>query len=58
MGSDGRCFQYANIPVIVCGPGNPNLAHSVDERLDISEYLKGIEVIANLIYHWTSISRF
>jgi acetylornithine deacetylase len=58
MGSDGRCFQYANIPVIVCGPGNPNQAHSVDERLDISEYLKGIEVIANLIYHWTSISRF
>lgn len=57
MGSDGRSFQYADIPVVILGPGDPARAHTIDEYLKISEYLAGIEVIANLLVEWTSLRK-
>jgi acetylornithine deacetylase len=56
-GCDGRHLQYAGIPVIVCGPGTAVWAHAVDEQLEVSEYLKAIELVANLIVAWTDNPR-
>ncbi len=56
-GCDGRHFQYAGIPVIVWGPGDPKWAHATDEQMDVQEYLKGIEVMANFIAEWTNTKK-
>lgn len=39
------------IPVVTYGPGDPHLAHTVDERVSISQYLKGIEVLKSVMAH-------
>ena len=40
-----------NIPVVTYGPGDPHSSHTVDERVYIREYLTGIEIFKNTIYH-------
>jgi succinyl-diaminopimelate desuccinylase len=35
--SDARYFAEAGIPVVVCGPGDIRLAHTVQEHIEISE---------------------
>lgn len=40
-----------NIPVVTYGPGDPHASHTLDERVSMSEYLRGIEVIKNTLHH-------
>ena len=40
-----------NIPVVTYGPGDPHQAHTIDEKVSIEEYLKGIEVLKKSLQH-------
>ena len=39
------------IPVVTYGPGNPHEAHTINEKVSVSEYLKGIEIIKSTLHH-------
>ena len=39
------------IPVVTYGPGDPHEAHTIDEKVSIEEYLKGIEIIKSTLQH-------
>ena len=39
------------IPVITYGPGDPHEAHTIDEKVSIEEYLRGIEIIKKSLQH-------
>lgn len=34
-----------DIPVVTYGPGDPHQAHTIDEKVSVDEYLRGIEVL-------------
>lgn len=40
-----------NVPVVTYGPGDPHASHTLDERVSMNEYLRGIEVIRNTLQH-------
>ncbi|MCA2003989.1 MAG: M20/M25/M40 family metallo-hydrolase [Candidatus Nitrosotenuis sp.] len=40
-----------NVPVVTYGPGDPHASHTIDERVSMSEFLRGIEVIKNTLHH-------
>ncbi|MBA3749745.1 MAG: M20/M25/M40 family metallo-hydrolase [Nitrosopumilus sp.] len=40
-----------NIPVVTYGPGDPHSSHTIDERVFLPEYLTGIEIYKNAIFH-------
>ena len=40
-----------SIPVVTYGPGDPHAAHTIDEKISIDEYLRGIEVLKRAIQH-------
>jgi len=39
------------IPVITYGPGDPHASHTVDERVNIAEYVASIEVYERALFH-------
>ena len=39
------------IPVVTYGPGDPHEAHTIDEKISIDEYLRGIEILKKALYH-------
>ena len=39
------------IPVVTYGPGDPHEAHTIDEKVSIEEYLKGIEIFKATLQH-------
>jgi len=52
-GSDLRLFtNYAKIPTVLYGPGDVQLAHAVNEYVQIEHIMSAVEVIANLIVSW------
>lgn len=40
-----------SIPVVTYGPGDPHEAHTIDEKVSIEEYLKGIEILKRAMVH-------
>lgn len=40
-----------NVPVVTYGPGDPHASHTIDEKVSMSEFLRGIEVIKNTLHH-------
>ena len=40
-----------NIPVVTYGPGDPHLAHTIDEKVSVEEYLRGIEILKKTLEH-------
>ena len=40
-----------DIPVVTYGPGNPHEAHTIDEKVSIDEYLRGIEILKKTLAH-------
>ena len=40
-----------SIPVVTYGPGDPHAAHTIDEKISIDEFLRGIEVLKRTIQH-------
>ncbi len=39
------------IPVVTYGPGDPHEAHTIDEKVSIEEYLRGIEILKKTLNH-------
>jgi len=39
------------IPVVTYGPGDPHASHTIDEKVSIDEYLRGIEVLKKTLQH-------
>ncbi len=39
------------IPVVTYGPGDPHQAHTIDEKVSIDEFLRGIEVLKKTLHH-------
>ena len=46
-----------NIPVVTYGPGDPHEAHTIDEKVSIEEYLKGIEILKKITTAFKKTSR-
>ncbi|MFB3151944.1 MAG: M20/M25/M40 family metallo-hydrolase [Nitrosopumilaceae archaeon] len=40
-----------NIPVVTYGPGDPHASHSIDEKVSMEEYLRGIEILKRTLHH-------
>ena len=40
------------IPVVIYGPGDMGRGHSIDEYININEYIESIKVIAAALYEW------
>ena len=40
-----------NIPVVTYGPGDPHQAHTIDEKVSVEEYLRGIEILKKTLEH-------
>ena len=40
-----------DIPVVTYGPGDPHEAHTINEKVSIEEYLRGIEVLKKTLHH-------
>jgi len=47
--TDGPHFASMGMPVVIFGPGKPNLAHQPDEYIDINDLEKGVEYYKNII---------
>ncbi len=39
------------IPVVTYGPGDPHEAHTINEKVSIDEYLRGIEILKKTLQH-------
>jgi succinyl-diaminopimelate desuccinylase len=47
--TDGPHFASLGAPVVIFGPGNPQLAHKLDEYIDIEDVEKAVEYYKNII---------
>jgi LysW-gamma-L-lysine carboxypeptidase len=43
--------NHLKIPVVTYGPGDPHEAHTIDEKVSIDEYLRGIEILKKMLQH-------
>lgn len=52
--TDGSVLQkyYGNVPTIILGPGQPEMAHKTDEYCYISNILKAVTIYKNIIQNW------
>jgi acetylornithine deacetylase len=57
-GCDARhLHNHADIPTLIFGPGDLQYAHSIDEHVDLDEYIQAIKILALTVYDWTSQKR-
>jgi acetylornithine deacetylase len=57
-GCDARhLHNRAGIPTVIFGPGDLQYAHSIDEQINLEEYIQAIKVLAMTVYEWTSQHR-
>lgn len=47
--TDGPHFTQLGAPIIIFGPGKPQMCHKPDEYIDISDLEKGVEYYKNII---------
>lgn len=47
--TDGPCFAFLGAPVVIFGPGDPEVCHKVDEHIEISDVEKAAEHYKNII---------
>jgi len=47
--TDGPCFESLKAPIIIFGPGKPELCHKPDEYIEISDLEKAVEHYKNII---------
>ena len=47
--TDGPYFASLGAPVIIFGPGKPEVCHKPDEYIEISDVEKAVEYYANII---------
>ena len=40
-----------NIPVVTYGPGDPHASHTIDEKVSMDEFIRGIEVFKKTLQH-------
>ena len=52
--TDGPHFASLGVPVVIFGPGKPQLAHKPDEYIDLSDLKKGVEYYKNIILKFLS----
>jgi succinyl-diaminopimelate desuccinylase len=52
--TDGPHFASLGAPVVIFGPGKPQLAHKPDEYIDISDVEKAVEYYKNIILKFLS----
>jgi succinyl-diaminopimelate desuccinylase len=52
--TDGPYFASLDAPVVIFGPGKPQLAHKADEYIDISDVEKAVEYYKNIILKFLS----
>lgn len=50
--SDVGWLYNAGIPSVCYGPGNPDVAHQIDEYVDLDNVIACAEVIGNFLYMW------
>ena len=43
--------NQCGIPVVTYGPGDPHQAHTIDEKVSVDEYLRGIEILKKTLQH-------
>lgn len=56
--SDGSILQPpTGVPTLLCGPGDPNLAHQTNERVQVSELVRAARFFAELPGHVFGRSR-
>jgi len=51
----GNAFK---IPVVTYGPGDPHTSHSIDENINIQEYVTGIEVYKRALFHMSRLYNY
>jgi acetylornithine deacetylase len=53
-GADARILNnIGKIPTVIFGPGDLSQAHSIDESISISEYIKAIKILTLSIIEWS-----
>ena len=52
--TDGPFFASLGVPVVIFGPGKPQLAHKPDEYIDIADVEKAVEYYKNIILKFLS----
>ena len=55
--SDGRWFAGDGIPIIIFGPSNPEVGHSVDEHVSISQLVEATRFLTLLAMRWSGSRR-
>ncbi|MFQ5711243.1 MAG: peptidase [Candidatus Geothermarchaeales archaeon] len=55
-GTDMRLFTiYADIPTLLCGPGDPKMAHQFDEYISVEEVITATKVYALTALRWCGV---
>lgn len=55
-GADARLINnYANTPTLLCGPGSIGDAHSVNEFVEVQQYLDAVAMFCDVMMKWCGV---